>query len=141
MECYILCCDVCQAANSRYVNTTRELRPLRVPDIKLYSVSVDWVSGLPSTTRGHHANLTVVHRFSKRGTFIPCRKDMTADDLVYLLLREVIRLKRCPRQIFSDRDKLTESQAWKGLAHRFKMEMHQTVANRPRGNGLAQRCS
>ena len=64
---------------------------------------------------------------------------MTADDLVYVFLREVIRLKGCPPQIVSDRDKLFESQAWKELAQRFKIEMHQTVANRPRGNSLAER--
>ena len=55
-------------------------------------------------------------------------------------LREVIRLKRCPRQIVPDRDKVFESQAWKELAQRFNIEMHQTVANHPRGNGLAE-CS
>ena len=43
------------------------------------------------------------------------------------------------RQIVSDRDKLLESQAWKESAQRFKIEMHQTVASRPRGNGLAER--
>ena len=32
-----------------------------------------------------------------------------------------------------------ESRAWKDLAQRFKIEMHQTVANRPGGNGLAER--
>ena len=74
--------------------------------------------------------MTVVERFSKRGMFITC-KDMIAHDLVYVFLREVIRLKGCPRQIVSDRDKLFESQAWKELAHGFKIEMHQTVANRP----------
>ena len=71
--------------------------------------------------------------------FISCRKDMTADDLIYVFLRGVIRLKESPPQIVSDRDKLFECQAWKGLAQRFKIEMHQTVANRPRGNGLAER--
>ena len=83
--------------------------------------------------------MTVVNRFSKRGMFNPCRKDMTADDLVYVFLREVIGLKGCPRQIVSDRDQLLESQAWKELAQRFKIEMHQTVAHCPRGNGLAER--
>ena len=72
--------------------------------------------------------MTVVDRFSKRGMFIPCRKDMTADHLVYVFLREVIRLKGCPRQMVSDRDKLFESQAWKGLTQRFKTEMRQMVA-------------
>ena len=40
--------------------------------------------------------MTVVDRFSKRGMFIPCGKDMTAHDVVYVLVREVIRLKGCP---------------------------------------------
>ena len=39
--------------------------------------------------------MTVVDRFSKRGMFVPCRKDMTAHDLVYVFLREMIRLKGC----------------------------------------------
>ena len=83
--------------------------------------------------------MTVVDGFSKRGMFIPCLKDMTADDFVYVFLREVIRLKGCPRQIVSDQDKLFESQACKELAQRFRIKMHQTEPNGPRGNGLAER--
>ena len=45
VERYILSCDVCQAANSRRVDTARQPRPLPVPDSKWHSVSVDWVSG------------------------------------------------------------------------------------------------
>ena len=139
MERYILSCDVSQAAKSRHVDTARQPSFLPVPDRKWHSVSVDWVSGLPSTTRGHDAIMTVVNRFSKRGMFNPGRKDMTADDLVYVFLREVIRLKGCPRQIVDDLDKLFQSQAWKELAQRFEIELHQTVANRTRGNGLVER--
>ena len=83
--------------------------------------------------------MTVVNRVSRRGMSIACLKDMTADNLVYVFLREVIRLKGSPRQIVSNRDKLSESQAWKELAQSFKIKMHQTVATRPRGNGLAER--
>ena len=43
--------------------------------------------------------MTVVDRFSQRGMFIPCRKDMTAEDLVNVFLREVIQLKGCPPQV------------------------------------------
>ena len=66
VERYILSCDVCQAAKSGRVNTARVPRPLPVPDTKWHSVSIDWVSGLPPTTRGHDAIMTVVDRFSKR---------------------------------------------------------------------------
>ena len=138
VERYILSCDVFGAAKARRVDTARQPRLLPVPDTKWHDVFVDWVSGVPSTTRGHDAIMNVVDRFLKRGMFIPCGKDMTADDLVYVFLREVIQLKGCSRQIVSDRDKLFQSQAWKELAHRYKIEVHQKVANRPRGNGLAE---
>ena len=100
---------MCQAAKSRPVDTARQPRPLLVPVTKWHSVSVDWVAGLPSTTRGHNAIMTLVDRFFKPGMFIPCRKDMTADDLVYVFLRGVIQLKGCPRQIVSNRDRVFES--------------------------------
>ena len=72
--------------------------------------------------------MTVVEWFSKPGMFIPCRKDMTAEDLVCVFLLEVTPLKGCPRQIESDQDKLVESQAWNQLAQRFTVEMQPTVA-------------
>ena len=96
VERYMLSCDVCQAAKSRPVDTARQPRALPVPDIKWHSMSVVWVSRLPPTTRGHNAIMTVVDQFSKRGIFIPCRKDMTTDDLVYVFLRGVNRLQGCP---------------------------------------------
>ena len=139
VERYILRCNLCQAAKSRRVDTARVPRPILVPNMKWHSVSIDSVSVLLPTTRGHDAIMTVVDRFLKRGMFIPCRKDMTADDLMYVFLPEVVRLKGCPRQSVSDRDKLFEYQAWKEVVQRFKIEMHQTPANRPRGNGLAER--
>ena len=103
---------MCQVAKSRHVNTASQPRPLPVRDTKWHTVSVDWASGLPPTTRGHDATITVVDRFSKSGMFIPWRKDVTADDLVFLFLRKAIRLKGYPGQIVSDGDKLFESQAW-----------------------------
>ena len=127
---YILSCDVCQASKSRHGNSARQPRPLPVPNTKWHSVSGDWASGLPLTTRGHDAIMTVVERYLKPGMVIPCRKDMTAHDLVYVFFRGVIRFKGCPQQIGSDPDKLFESQAWNELAHRSKIEMHQTVVNR-----------
>ena len=39
----------------------------------------------------------------------------------------------------SDWNRLYESQAWKELARRVKIVMHQKLANRPGGNSLAER--
>ena len=92
VERCILSCDVCQAAKLRHVNTAG--RPRSVSDTKWHNVAVDWVSKLPPTRRGHDGTMIVIYRFLKSGMLIPCRKDMMANDLIYLFLREVIRLKR-----------------------------------------------
>ena len=60
----ILGCDVCQAAKSQHISTGRQARPLPVPDTKSHSVSVNWVYGLPPTTRSHDAIMSVVDRLS-----------------------------------------------------------------------------
>ena len=74
VERYILSCDVCEAAKSRRVDTARLPRPLSVPDTKWHSVSIDWVSGLPPTTRGHDAIMTVVDRVSQAWNVHPLRQ-------------------------------------------------------------------
>ena len=70
-------------------------RPLPVPYSKWHSVSIDWVSGLPPTTRGHDAIMTVVDRFSKRGMFIPCRKDMTANEEKFIVISTLCLCLSC----------------------------------------------
>ena len=123
VEHYILSRDVCQASQSRHVNTARQQQPLPVPDTKRHSVSIDCFSRLPPTMRGHEPIMTLVDRFPKRGMFIPCRNDMTAEDLMYVFLGEVTSPKGCPRQVMCVRDKMFQSQAWRDLALQFKIEL------------------
>ena len=47
--------------------------------------------------------LVIVDRFTKIAYYVPCRKDMTVEQLAEVFLREVIRLYRVPRTITSDR--------------------------------------
>ena len=47
--------------------------------------------------------------------------------------------KSALNKIFLIETSCSISQAFKELAHRFRFEMHQTVANRPRGSGLVER--
>ena len=82
VERYVLSCDVCQETGPQHVNNARQPEPLPVLDTKGHSVSIDWVSGLPRTKRGHDAIMTVVDRFLKRRMFMPCCKDITADNLI-----------------------------------------------------------
>ena len=63
VERYILSCDVCQVAKPQHVNNAMQPSPLPAPETKWHSVSVHWASGLPPTTRGDDAIMSLVDQF------------------------------------------------------------------------------
>ena len=73
---------------------------------------MDFVTGLPPTQRGDDAILTVVDRFSKHITLIPCRTDVDAPETARLFFENVICKFGIPEKIISNRDARFTSLFW-----------------------------
>jgi hypothetical protein len=65
---------------------------------------MDFVVGLPRSPRGKDAIWLVVDRLTKSAHFIPMKTTNSAQELVPLCMKEVIRLHGVPKSIVSDRD-------------------------------------
>jgi hypothetical protein len=62
------------------------------------------VSKEPETDQPYDFIFVATDRLTKYGYFIPCREDMSAEDLAYLFNRHVVSQHGVPKRTISDRD-------------------------------------
>ena len=94
-------CSLC-AINK---NRNRKLglyTPLSVPSQPWESDSMDFVGGLTFSKRGHDYLYVVVDRFSKMCISMPCKKKITAKQIVQLFFQNVWVHFGFPTSIISD---------------------------------------
>ena len=66
-----------------------KLQPLLVPKVPAELVSIDFITGLPPSKHGgriYNAILVVVDAFTKYALYLPCQKDIDADQLSELII-------------------------------------------------------
>src|SRR3954467_3897493 len=100
---YVEECDVCHRAKAEHQRPTRTLQPLNIPEWKWDKVEMDFVTGFPSSQKGHDVILVVIDRFSKVAQFLPVKETITASQLVDLYVHRIVSLHDIPLDISTDR--------------------------------------
>ncbi|CAI7795767.1 unnamed protein product [Closterium sp. NIES-53] len=101
---FVTSCDTCQRMKSSKQKKTGLLQPLPVPEQPWQVVSLDFITGLPSNSRGHDSILVVIDKFSKMGHFIPTNATATAEAAARLFFDRIITIHGIPATLISDRD-------------------------------------
>ena len=98
-------------------------------------VVLDFVTALPRTQRGFDAVLTVVCRFSKLVTLIPCTTEIDAHETARLFFEHVVCKYGVPKKLISDRDVRFTSLFWKALFALFSCKLNMSTAFHPQTDG------
>jgi len=98
---YVSTCDLCLRMKPIRQAPVGELHPLRIPDSRWDTLSVDFVVELPLSSR-HDAVMTVVDSVSKRAHFIPTHTTVTVEGAARLFLHQVWKLHSLPKYVVSD---------------------------------------
>lgn len=115
------------------------LQSIEVPSRRWAQVSVDFITGLPETEKGHDAILTIVDSVSKMAHFVPTKTTATAADTVELLADRLVRYHGLPQKIISDRDVRFTSELWELFCKRFKIQRGMSSAWHPQTDGQTER--
>ncbi|CAI7799696.1 unnamed protein product [Closterium sp. NIES-54] len=113
--------------------------PLPVPEQPWQVVSLDFITGLPSTSRGHDSILVVIDKFSKLGHFIPTNATATAEATARLFFDRIITIHGIPATLISDRDPKFTSKFWKELMGLLGTKLAMSSAYHPQTDGQTER--
>jgi hypothetical protein len=103
---YVSECDTLQRIKASHLKPSGTLQPLPIPSWKWDDISMDFVSGLPLTSRKYDSIWVIVDRLTKTAYFIPVRTTHDAKDYANLYIEHIIRLHGVPKTIISDRGSL-----------------------------------
>jgi len=135
---YVSTCDLCLRTKPIRQAPVGELHPLRIPDSRWDTLSVDLVVELPLSS-GHDAVMTVVDSVSKRAHFIPTHTMVTAEGAARLFLHQVWKLHGLPKHVVSDHRPQFVACFTKELYRLLGIKLASSTAWHPQTDGQTER--
>ena len=136
---YISRCLTCQQVKAEHQKPAGLLIPLEVPEWKWEHITMDFVTGLPRTQKGHDAIWVIVDRLTKSAHFLAMNVKDSLPKLAKMYLEEIVRLHGVPASIVSDRDPRFVSRFWQQLQRALGSTLCLSTAAHPQTDGQSER--
>ena len=112
--------------------------PLPTPSRPWESISMDYMSGLPSTKHGNDCVFVVVDRFSKMAIMAACKKNITAEAIAKLFFERVWVHFGIPQSIISDQDSRFLNTFWSILWSMLDTKLTKSTTFHPQTDGQTE---
>jgi hypothetical protein len=89
---YLARCIKCQQIKAEHRHPTGLLQPLPIPEWKWETISMDFITRLPNSTKQNDTIMVVVDKLRKSTHFIPVKSTYKVIDITQVFLKEVFRL-------------------------------------------------
>ncbi|KAI3702757.1 hypothetical protein L6452_28509 [Arctium lappa] len=136
---YVEQCVTCLQVKAEHQKPYGSLQSLEIPEWKWEHITMDFVTKLPKTLKGHDAIWVIVDRLTKSAHFLAMRETLPMDKLAKLYIDEVISRHGVPLSIVSDRDSRFTSHFWDGLQKELGTRVKLSTAYHPQTDGQSER--
>ena len=132
---YVASCEHCQR-NKSYNSSTRGIpQPHTIPSRRFDVVSVDLLSGFPTTKNGYDCIVVFTDRLTMHVYMSPCHKTNSVKDLATIFIQTVFRHQGMSRVILSDNGSQFVGEFWKQLFILLETIIRLTSTYHPQSNG------
>ena len=136
---FVYACLTCQKSKIEHQKPAGMMQPLKIPEWKWDSISMDFVTGLPRTVKGNDSIWVIVDRLTKSAHFLPMKINHSLEKLAELYIEEIVRLHGIPSSIVSDRDPRFTSRFWESLQKALGTKLRLSSAYHPQTDGQTER--
>jgi hypothetical protein len=112
---YVSECDTCRRIKADHLRPAGNLQPLSIPEWKWENICMDFIVGLPRTSRGYNSIWVIVDRLTKSAHFIPVATTYRVGQYAELYISHVVRYHDIPKTIISDRRSIFVAHFWEQL--------------------------
>ena len=102
-------------------------------------ISIDFITGLPMSSRRHDCIMVIVDKLSKVAHFSPMRASYTSSSVAHVFLVDIVHFHGIPHLIISDRDPVFTSVLWTSLQHALGTQLNFSFAFHPETDGQTKR--
>lgn len=135
---FVLVCSICRHAKSEHMKSLGLLQPLPVPDQAWQVVCLDFIEGLPKSSR-YDTILVIINKFTKYAHLILLAHPYTAVQVAQVFLDNVYKLHGLPQSIVSDRDRIFTSTVWRELFRLTDTQLLLSSSYHPQTDGQTER--
>jgi hypothetical protein len=115
------------------------LQPLPIPSWKWDDIGMDFITGLPTTSRGFDSIWVIIDRLTKLAHFLPVKVKHSTVTLAKLYFERILSLHGVPRTIVSDRGPQFVSKFWMELHKSMGTKVIHSSAYHPQTSGQTER--
>jgi hypothetical protein len=128
---YVSECDTCQRIKASHLKLAGALQPLSIPSWKWDDIGMDFIVGLPNTSRHHDSIWVIVDRLTKVAHFLPVHTTDKTHKYAELYIDRIVCLHGLPQTIVSDRGAKFIARFWEQLQESLGTKLIRSSAYHP----------
>jgi transposase InsO family protein len=136
---HVAMCEVCQRVRVEHQRPVGLLYLLKIPEWKWEKIAMDFMTGLPRTSKGYDSIWVIVDRLTKVAHFILVKTTYKGSQLAELYVARTMSLHGVPKKIILDRGSQFTSRFWKGFHENIDTKLNFSLAYHPQTDGQTER--